>query len=48
MWFFSKNVGVGGLVRFSRATIDLDAPENRTVSVDAGGVYAGGGVRVIF
>jgi hypothetical protein len=48
MWFFSKNVGVGGLVRFSRATIDLDAPENRTVSVDAGGVYAGGGLRVIF
>ena len=40
--------GVGGLVRFSRATVDLDAPGNRTISVDAGGVYAGGGIRLLF
>ena len=48
MWMFGRNVGVGGLVRFSRATVDLDAPDNRTVSVDAGGVYAGGGLRLLF
>ena len=29
-------------------TVDLDAPGNRTVTVDAGGVYAGGGLRLLF
>jgi hypothetical protein len=43
-----RGLGVGGLVRFSRAALDLDAPGNRTVSVDAGGLYAGGGVRLLF
>jgi hypothetical protein len=48
MWMLSRNVGVGGLVRFSPASVDLDAPNNRTISVDAGGVYAGGGLRLLF
>lgn len=48
MWMVGKNVGVGGIVRFSRATVDLDAPNNRTVSVDAGGLYTGGGLRLVF
>jgi len=48
LWMFSRSVGVGGLVRFSRASVDLDAPGNRTVSVDAGGLHVGGGVRVVF
>ena len=48
MWMFAPNIGVGGLVRFSKATVDLDAPGNRTISVDAGGGYAGGGLRLVF
>ncbi len=48
IWMFGKTVGVGGLVRYSRATVDLDAPDNRTVTVDAGGLYAGGGLRLLF
>ena len=44
----SRQFGVGGILRFSRATVDLDAPDNRTVSVDAGGFYAGGGLRIVF
>jgi hypothetical protein len=48
MWMLNRTFGVGGLVRFSRASVDLDAPANRTISVDAGGVYAGGGVRILF
>jgi hypothetical protein len=48
MWMFAPNIGVGGIVRFSTASVDLDAPGGRTVSVDAGGGYAGGGVRLIF
>ena len=48
MWMFGKTIGVGGLVRFAPATVDLDAPANRTVTVDAGGVYAGGGLRLLF
>jgi len=48
MWMLTRSVGVGGIVRFSRASIDLDAPGSRRVSVDAGGVYAGGGLRLLF
>jgi hypothetical protein len=48
MWMLSGHFGIGGLVRFSPASIDLDAPGNRTISVDAGGVYAGGGIRILF
>jgi hypothetical protein len=49
-WMLSRSVGVGGIVRFSRATIDLDvdAPERRTTSVDAGGTYVGAGIRFAF
>jgi Outer membrane protein beta-barrel domain len=48
LWMLTPKVGVGGLVRFSRTTIDLDAPGGGTIPVDAGGVYAGGGVRFLF
>jgi hypothetical protein len=59
VWMLRPGFGVGGLVRFSRASIDLDAPvsrasselnapSNRTVSVDGGGIYAGGGIRLLF
>jgi opacity protein-like surface antigen len=48
MWLFSRYLGAGGVVRFSKATVDLDLPDNRTLSVDAGGPYVGGGVRILF
>jgi hypothetical protein len=48
LYMFAPRFGVGALVRFSRASVDLDAPGGRTISVDAGGVYAGGGVRLLF
>jgi Outer membrane protein beta-barrel domain len=47
-WMFTRNVGAGGLVRFTRATADLDAPGNRTISVDTGGTQIGAGVRFAF
>jgi hypothetical protein len=45
----SRNFGVGGVVRFSRATVNLPlANTTSRVNVDAGGVQAGGGVRFFF
>jgi hypothetical protein len=46
-YMFSRRFGVGGLIRFSRATVDLDV-DGRTVSLDAGGLQAGGGIRIAF
>ena len=47
-WMFSRHVGLGGLVRFTRGTVDLDGPDNRTITVDAGGTHVGAGLRVVF
>ncbi len=47
-YFFSGHVGVGGLVRFSRATIDLSSQDGGTVAVETGGLHAGGGLRLRF
>jgi len=46
--YFSGNVGVGGLVRFSRSTIRLPSEGGGTVAVDTGGIQMGGGLRVRF
>jgi hypothetical protein len=48
MWTFSKNVGVGGLLRFTRATMSVQPGEGRSVKLEAGGLHAGGGLRVLF
>jgi hypothetical protein len=48
MWMLNRSTGVGGIVRFSRSSVELDAPGNRRVSVDAGGFYVGGGLRLLF
>jgi hypothetical protein len=48
LWMLNRSTGVGGIVRFSRASVDLDAPGNRRVAIDAGGLYVGGGLRVLF
>lgn len=47
-WMLSRRVGLGALVRYTRGTADLDAAAGRTVSVDVGGVQAGGGLRLYF
>jgi hypothetical protein len=48
IWMLHDKVGIGGLVRFTRASIDLDAPENRAIGIDAGGFQGGGGIRIVF
>jgi len=47
-YFFTRQVGVGGTVQFSSATIDLDAPGGGTLEVKAGGFQVGGGLRLRF
>jgi Outer membrane protein beta-barrel domain len=47
-WMFAESIGVGGLVRYTRADIDLKAVEGRSLSVKAGGLQAGAGIRVLF
>jgi opacity protein-like surface antigen len=42
-YYFSKNIGVGGIVRFSSAKVEFSLGE-----VDAGGPMVGGGVRFRF
>jgi len=47
-WMFARSVGVGGLVRYTRADVDLEPAAGRTLSMKAGGVQAGGGIRFVF
>ena len=42
-YFFSDVVGVGVLLRYSAATVNLPAENDRVVPVDAGGFQVGGG-----
>ena len=48
MVLFARHVGVGGIVRFSRATVDFSSADGGTVSVDVGGTQAGAGLRLVF
>ena len=46
---FARHAGIGGGVRFSRATISLAVPNSTTtVSVKAGGVAIAAGLRLYF
>jgi len=47
-WKFSRNIGVGGMVRFARAQATLNATNNPAMKVDIGGVQVGGGIRLAF
>jgi hypothetical protein len=47
-WMFSRNVGLGGMVRFIRGSVDLETENNRRILVRAGGLQAGGGIRIGF
>lgn len=48
MWMAARQWGFGGVVRYSRATVDLDTDDGRTISVKAGGFQAGAGIRLRF
>jgi hypothetical protein len=45
---FTRNVGAGGIVRFSRASVALAGANGVSVTVDAGGLQVGGGLRLFF
>jgi len=45
---FGKSFGVGALLRYTQAKVDLTPTAGHTVSVDAGGFQAGAGIRVTF
>jgi hypothetical protein len=47
-WMFARHVGAGGFARFTRATVDLETHDSRRIAVRAGGVQAGGGLRIAF
>jgi hypothetical protein len=47
-WMFSHNLGAGGLVQFTRASVRENAGNSRTISVDAGGAQVGAGIRFVF
>ena len=48
VWMFTKSFGTGALLRFTRASLELDASAGRVVNMDAGGVHAVVGARVQF
>lgn len=45
---FSRRAGGGLLVRYAGASVDLNAPDSRNVSTDAGGLQVGAGLRFMF
>jgi hypothetical protein len=47
-WMFARNAGVGGLIRYTRADVEIGAGEGRTLAMKAGGVQAGVGIRLAF
>ena len=47
-FYFSDRVGIGGTVRASRGSVDLDASDGGTVAIDVGGVQTAGGLRLRF
>jgi hypothetical protein len=46
-YYFAEHAGVGGLIRYAPAVLDLPTPGG-TVEIEAGGLQAGGGVRFRF
>ncbi len=46
--FFSRYLGIGGLVRFSRASVDFTSEDGGQFATDVGGLHLGGGLRMRF
>lgn len=47
-FMFSRNIGVGGVVRFTRSKLSFRDANGTAVDVDAGGAQVGAGLRVRF
>ena len=48
-WRLARHAGLGGVIRLSQAAVTLTVPNGaRTVSSDAGGLQAAGGLRLYF
>jgi hypothetical protein len=47
-WMFRRNLGIGGLLRYSKATISLAPAGREARDIDVGGVHAGIGARIAF
>jgi hypothetical protein len=47
-WFFTRNVGVGGLLRFTQATKNTQIGDGEPFDLEIGGFQGGGGVRLRF
>ena len=45
-WLVTREVAVGGSVRYSRANVDLSTPVGGSISLDAGGLQAAVVVKV--
>ena len=44
---FTRRIGLGALIQYAGASVDLNAPGSRTVSTDGGGMKAAGGIRIL-
>ena len=44
----TRHFGLGAMVRYSRASVELAGANSVSVTVDAGGLQVGGGLRVFF
>lgn len=47
-WFFSRYVGVGGLIRFTSATDDVHIAGGQPFNLELGGLQGGVGIRLRF
>ncbi len=47
-WMLTRALGVGALVRYASANVDLGVTGGQTLRIRAGGVQAGAGLRVVF
>lgn len=47
-FMLTRAAGLAGLVRFTQATVDVSRPDGAQLSLEAGGVQAGVGLRIAF
>ena len=47
-YFFARHVGVGGVIRFSRGSVDFTSSDGEALTLDAGGAHVGAGLRLRF
>ena len=47
-YYFSERIGVGGMFRFSRGSVEFDTADGDTLENDVGGAHVAGGLRIRF